>query len=75
MPIPTPMTVSETARPRSCGANSTGSTAKTTGRMIAAPTPITARAAITTAALSAHAAPADAAANRARPISSSRRRP
>lgn len=50
-------------------------TANATGRMMAPPIPIAARAAITTPAVSAHAAATEARPNRARPISISRLRP
>ena len=76
--IPTPTAVTITAiallRSRSSG-NRTAKTASVIGKIAAAPTPITARAPMTSPESSAAAASTDTAPNSARAISSSRLRP
>lgn len=75
MPTPSPITRKETALPRSAGPKRAARTAKATGSMMAAPIPITPRAAITKAAESTPAATAEEIPNRASPMRSSRLRP
>ena len=75
MPIPSPITSNETALPRSAGPKSAARTANATGIMMAAPIPITPRAAITRAAESTPAATAEEIPNTPSPMRSSRLRP